>query len=566
MRSFRNETGLYLLALIIGLSVRLVGLGSPALSDQEAKWALQALETARGTRAALGSNSAYVVLTSMIFFAFGGASNALARMIPALVGSALILVPRLFAQQLKPRPALILAFALAFEPGLAALSRQAGSAIMVVTFALAAWGLWEKRQPQWAGVCAGMALLSGPALWPGLLGTAITWALLRPLERERGRDVPRQAGAQESRRKDVPTAGFYAAGVIVLIGTMFMSVPAGLGAWIAGLPEYVAGWRRASDTSIGVMLASLIAYQPLGVLLALIATVRGWIQRSVRVRRLSTWMVVALLVAIFMPAREVTDLAWMLIPLWSLASLEAARQLNIGPADRREVLGAVALTSVILVFAWLDYLALLRPGMALDQIALRTWLLGGSLFLLAVSLLLVGVGWSVRAARHGAVWGLAAVLGVYSFGALMAAVGHRVVPNAVEMWRAGAQLPMADLVLETVQEQSAWGDRDPNAYPLVIVGVDSPALQWLLRDRPVDVRSEVLAAASPEMVITADEQDAALVSSYRGQSFVWRSVPLWGSFRLREWLPFHEMAQQPETVILWVRGDLFPDTKPRTTP
>jgi hypothetical protein len=197
---------------------------------------------------------------------------------------------------------------------------------------------------------------------------------------------------------------------------------------------------------------------------------------------------------------------------------------------------------------------------------LRTWLLIGSFFLLVISLLLVGVGWSVRAAHYGAVWGLAAFLGVYSFGVLMAAAGHRNLANSAEMWRPGAQLPMAELLLNTVQEQSAWSNLDPNAQPVTIAGIDSPALRWLLRDRPVEVRAAAGAASNPPMVITPDQQDPALVAAYRGQSFVWRSTPVWQLIDFARWLPFHETAHQTENVILWVRGDLFPDTKLRTTP
>jgi hypothetical protein len=567
MRSFRRETGLYLLALIIGLAVRLVSLGRLPLSDQEATWALQALGIANGTHPVLGSQPGYVVLTAALFFAFGGATNALARLLPALTGSALILVPSLFRERLRPRPAVILAFALALEPGLAALSRQAGSSILAVTFTLAAWGLWEKRRFAAAGICAGMALLSGPALWAGVLGLAIAWALLRPFEREATPTAKVRAGlTQRVQRRDWITAAVYAAGAIVLIGTLFMAVPGGLSAWIASLPDYISGWGRASDISIPVMLSSLLAYQPLGILLALVTIVRGWLQASPRVRRLSTWMVVALLLALFYPSRQVVDLGWMLIPLWALASLEAARSLNVHPSERREVLGAVALIGVLLVFVWLDYLALQRPGVLPDQALLRTWLLLGSLFLLGVSLLLVAVGWSARIARFGAVWGLAAFLGVYSFGALMAASGIRNVPNGAEMWSPGAQLPMAELLQRSVRDQSSWSDIDPDSQSVTIAGIDSPALQWMLRDRPVEVRASAGAAAGSPMVITGDQQDPALTATYRGQSFVWRSTPLWSWAAFPEWLPFHEAAHQDEAIILWVRNDLFPDAKPSGTP
>ena len=156
MRTFRRETALYLLALLIGTLVRLIGLGALPLSDLEARWALQALDISNGIRPAMGSQPAYVVLTSALFYAFGGATNALARLLPALTGSAMILLPVLFRERLKPRTAVILAFAIALEPGLASISRQAGSPIMAVAFVLAAWGLWERRQVQWAGVCAGL--------------------------------------------------------------------------------------------------------------------------------------------------------------------------------------------------------------------------------------------------------------------------------------------------------------------------------------------------------------------------------------------------------------------------
>ncbi len=99
MRTFRRETALFLLALMLGLTIRLAGLGAQPLSDQEAKWALQALDVANGTRTVLGSNSAYVALTSALFFAFGDASNFLARLVPALAGGALILIPMLFREQ-----------------------------------------------------------------------------------------------------------------------------------------------------------------------------------------------------------------------------------------------------------------------------------------------------------------------------------------------------------------------------------------------------------------------------------------------------------------------------------
>ena len=566
MRTFRRETLLYTLALVLGLAVRLIQLGTLPLSDLEARWALQALGVAQGTGPALGSQPAYVVLTALLFYAYGGGTNFLARLVPVLVGSALVLAPRLFRQRLKPRPAVVLAFCLALEPGLVALSRQAGSSILAVTFLLFAWGLWERKQIAWAGVCAGSALLSGAALWQGLLILGLTWAILQAWTRTGGAATsprPESPATTLGPPRGLLTALLYALGTIVIGGSLFFLAPSGLSAWLSGVPEYIGGWVRPSGVPGGLMLFSLLAYQPLGLILALVATVRGWIRGSLRVMRLSLWMVIALLVAVFYPAHQLGDLAWMLIPLWALASLELTRSLDIAPAERRDVLGVVAVSFLILVFAWLNFLGLIQSLVPSQEASLRGIVLFGSLFVLVVSLLLVAVGWSARIARFGAVWGLAAALGLYSFSALMSAAGLRNLPDGVDMWRPGGSLPEADLLLSSVNDMSDWSDTSIHSQPVSIVGLDSSALTWLLRERPLQGRDVLDPAAQPPMVITLNQDNPALAAAYRGQSLVWRRTPLWAQTGLGDWLhwlPFHQISQQSETIILWVRSDLFIDS------
>ncbi len=564
MRTFRRESILYALAFLVGIAVRFAALGALPLTDLEAKWALQALGIANGTHPVLGSQSAYVLLTSIVFLAYGGATNALARVMPALAGSTLVLVPALFKQRLKPRPALILAFAIALEPGLVALSRQAGSSALTLSFTLAAWGFWEQRRVPWAGICAGLALLSGSALWVGLLGLALTWAIWQPFAR-RGQP-PGQKPPRSRQRKEWLDALWFALGTMAFVGTLFVLAPSGVSAWLSGMPEYIGGWTRVSNISAGLMLFSLAAYQPLGVVLALIATVRGWVQGLRRIRLLSIWMVVSLLLSVFYPNRQITDLGWTLIPLWALASLELARNLNVRPGERREVMGTVALSFLILVFIWLNFLGLTQASGLPTQAQARGWLMFGSFFLLVMSLLLVAVGWSRRIARFGAVWGLVAALGIYSLAALMGAAGLRRLGDAVDMWRPGGTLPESDLLLATVQNMSDWSDLNVNAQPITIAGVTSPALEWLLRERSVSLQDSASPTEAAPMVLAVNRDDPALAARYRGQSFVWRRTPLWeqtGFANWLDWATFHQAPQQSETLILWVRNDLFLDAKPQ---
>ena len=116
------------------------------------------------------------------FFIFGGGTNFLARLLPALAGSALVFAPVLFQGRLKPRPSLILAFFIALDPGLMTLAREAASSIFAITFLLFAWGFWINNRARLAGAFIALALLSGPSIWAGLLAFGISWAIRQGME------------------------------------------------------------------------------------------------------------------------------------------------------------------------------------------------------------------------------------------------------------------------------------------------------------------------------------------------------------------------------------------------
>ena len=567
MRRFRYEPLLYTLAFILALAVRLIQLGAAPLTDTEATWALQALGVAQGARPLLGSQPSYVLLTSILFYCLGGGTNFLARLVPALAGSGLALTPALFAHRLKPRPSVILAFLLALDPGLVALSREAGSGILAISFLLLAWGFWENRRAEWAGLFAGLALLSGPSLWAGLLGLVLTWAISHAIDLRL-----HSAGSALENFRPAPgawrTALWYTAGTIILGGSLFFLAPNGLGAWLSALPDYLRGWVSLPAVPAGLMLFSLFAYQPLGLALSAVTILRGWLQASARIMRLSLWMLVALLLALFYPAHQVSDLAWMLIPMWALAALELARALNLLPEERREVLGVAALTVVILVFIWINFLGLLQTPGGSPQAVLRTWLLFGSFFLLFISVMLVAVGWSIRSARFGAIWGLTVALGLYSFGAMTGAAGLRQLPNSFDLWRPGSNLPEADLLQLTVDQMSDWSKDNINSQPVTVAGVDAPSLRWLLRGHGVQSMTVLDASSAPPILITTGQNNPALAARYRGQDFIWRLDPVWNQSSLADWvrwLGFHQFAENSFKVIVWVRSDLFIDA-PRPGP
>jgi hypothetical protein len=579
-RSPRYEKILYLLAFLLALGLRFVRLGELPLTDSEARLALDALHIVQGQSPALSSHVAYTNLTAILFFVFGS-SNFLARFWPALAGSALVFVPLVFREQIRPRPAVILAFFFAIDPAFVALSRQAGSPMLAVTYSLLAAGFWIRRQPRAAGVFLALALLSGPALWPGLIGLLLAWMLTQFASPRPKAEEPDQVDTETAQHLDILTPDtstldtkkqllntdyrlLITASLITLFltSTLFLLAPQGLGAWLASLPEYLAGWVSPVAVPSSRLFLALGAYQLLGILFAVVAIVRGWWNGGRRTIRLSLWMLVALFLAAVYPARQPADLVWALIPLWTLAALELSRHLEFGRDDRLETAGVMIFTVLLLAFAWLDFNALYLTPFPSSQSTTRLLLFFGALLLLIISVVLVAFGWSERIARVGAAWGVVLMLGIYTLGAAWGATGLRIA-SAVELWDSSPRIAQADLISLTADQTSEWATGQTDALPVTVFRVDSSALLWSLRNHAVKVVVALDPASSPELIVTPPQDNLTLAAAYRGQDFAWRQTPSWDSFPAfyLRWFTYRELPASSENIVLWVRSDLFIDSE-----
>ena len=575
LRKLTIEHTLYFLIFLLALGIRLYRLGAAPLSDFEADWAQQALDLAGGGQPVLGPQPAYILLTSLFFILFE-ATNFLARLVPALAGSLLVLLPLLgqgmFGKADWTRKAgLITALGLAIDPGLVALSRMAGSSMAALAFGLLALTLYYRRSSGWAGLCAGLALLSGPGLLHGALVLGLSWALLRWLEISL--QLPRiETGTEELSALSSPasrrTGLFVLAGTVLVAGLLFLRVPQGLGALAAGIPAYLRSWVTLSDVPALRLPGALLVYQPFVLLFSLIGAVRGWKgtvkgwQEYRGVARLSIWAFTALLLAVVYPGRQVGDLIWALVPLWGLAAFELTHHLPDTAEDKitRLVAGGLGLlVFVLLVVAWFNLLAMVRVS---GGAALYWAVIGGALVLGFVSLMLVSAGWSSVAARLGLVWGLALALGL---GLLAGTWGlAQLRPNgAQELWSRTPSAGQVELLTSSLDKLSIWGTGHRQQLEIVMT-IDSPSLRWALRNFP-DARYVTTLAASeaPAVVITPKEIEYPnLAEMYRGQDLVWRVYPGWiGAFPpdFINWLAFRQAPLAQEQVILWARVDLFAD-------
>jgi len=300
-RTFTLESGLYILALILALFLRLLNLGSQPLNEQEASWALEALpaQTIQPRSAQVvpseqtgsptpGAQPAYIILTQAVFTIFGD-SDLTARLWPALAGSALVLLPVLLRRRLGSKAALIMAFGLAIDPGLVVVSRQAGGPMLALAFGLLALGLWEARRPVWAGIMGGLALLTGPAVLFGLLVWGLGQAAIALLARRRssaarpegqavdvyeprlprpevtgdnGDGSPSDAVSQpkdasQAQSAELRTALLAGLVTFILVGSAFLRYPAGLVGAVYSLPSFLLDWAKPATVIPGQMLALL---------------------------------------------------------------------------------------------------------------------------------------------------------------------------------------------------------------------------------------------------------------------------------------------------------------------
>ncbi len=236
-------------------------------------------------------------------------------------------------------------------------------------------------------------------------------------------------------------------------------------------------------------------------------------------------------------------------------------------------MGVVATVLLILItYIWFDIAAIgLDP---FNQLVTAIPLIGsiqnpryailiGALAILALCILFVAFGWSARIAWLGTTWAFLIFLTVYSLGAAWGASGVRS-PNGVELWTTDSRPAQAGLLLQSVKEVSEFSVGEDQSQPVTIMGVSSPALEWLLRNHDVKTVAALDPQGTPPLIITPPMNSLDLPAAYRGQDFVWRQAVQYDTMQRPEWwrwLVNRQLPRTDEVIILWARDDLFPDAR-----
>ncbi len=544
------ETALYFALLLFAALLRFIGLGAVGLSDREAASALQALSLSSGSESLIGSQPGYIGLTTGLFALFGG-TGFWARFWPAAFGSLLVLVPALYRKYLGRMPALVLAALLVFDPLMVSLSRTAASSMMGITCLLAGLGFLLLRKPVLASLCWGVFLSAGSEIWPGMAAILLSWFAFRYLF----------AGESQT-QLDWKKLLFPGLVLFALITTQFLLYPNGVSGFGSSLVDYLQSWASKSGIDLGHFLLEMVLLQLPLMVFGLIAVVSGIFKKHKSYWFLATWWGLAFILVLINPARNPSLMGWATIPALCLTALLLSNYFEHIHFDNRWIgYGQIVFSFLMFTIALLYLMNVLNfPDN--DPVLFRNKVLAVflPLILLAAVTGLFSWGWNSTAAKHGLLLTLC-TLGVF----MMLSNGWKATgwtsPAEMQLWR-GEQTVIGDKVLmQEVANLGRWTHGRADVLKVEIAGLNSPALDWALRNiNGIEHSEQVNSKTTVEAFITTPDALITTEASYRGQEILWSTIPDVQAFSASDWAKWMVYRKAPvrsEKIVLWVRNDLF---------
>jgi hypothetical protein len=560
-RTATYEVMVYAIIFITAILFRFVLLGEQGLNDGEAIQALQVLDISNGQQAAIGSEPGYVGLTSPLFRVLEG-SNFLARFWPAVFGSLLALVPFLYRAKLGKVTALLLAALIALDPGMISLSRTAGSSIIGITSLLACLGFILKRKAIIASIFGGLALISGSAIWPGIVVLGLVLISLRSSRTDSTQEVPVSDFHPGWKRLVLP--GLV---VTVVVSSQFLVHVNGISGIGGSLARYLESWAVEATTGIGNFFVTVFWLQLPILVFGLTAIIIGLVKKERKTWFLGVWWALALLVVVINPSRNTADLGLATVPLLVLSAIFLSGLIKNIQFDNRIIALAQFVLTILMISLSFYYLINITNAPEIDPVLFRNKIIGAilPLFLLIVITILFTWGWNSSSAKTslGLCLALLGVLMIFSNG--WKATGWTS-PTESELW-AGEPVVIGDeFIQRSVSDQGRWTSGQASSIDVEIAGLESPSMNWALKKvEKLTFSNQVNQITSSALLVTPAETALSTETSYRGEKIVWSSTPDIQIMNIWDWIKwtvFRNAPMKNAEIIFWARNDLFKTTTP----
>ena len=546
-------------AFVIALLLRFVRLGTPSLTDMEAERALQALSLVRGESTSVGGQPGYIGLTSLLFLIFEPSSFT-ARFLPALIGALLALVPRFYRRQFKDLTCVLLAFLAAFEPGLVALSRSADGTIITITCLLAAIGFVLSKKFIPAGITLGLAIIGSEQFLALSITLLLAWILTFSSS---GKKVD---GWFKDLISDLEHHWWKlmiaAALTALLVSSAFFLYPQGISGIGSTITDYFREWNSGSKMPLSTFASVMLVTQFPAIVIALWGLLNGLIVKSRAARFLGLWWLISLTLGLLNPSHNGLTLGLVNLPIFILAALQI-NSLMDGIEIPSSIVSLIegVITISLLLFSALNFLNLVNYPPA-DGMMLRNRIIGIflPLALWAAFSMLLAWGWDSISTRSGLLIGLGLMAGAILIGAGWKSAGLGYYPQN-ELQVNSAYITGANGILQTTNDVARWSSGMATRIDVDLAGLDSPSIRWVFRDFEKVTQNPVFPLSnSPSIVVSKPEAILQTQNLYRGQPIVWSVQPDYAQMTWRDWVKWFFLRQVPqdkETVILWVRNDLF---------
>lgn len=565
--------GILLIVLLSALP-RILNLAERPLDNFESVQALNAAQLTPDpasywpeTQQTPSSGPLYEWLTGMIF-QFSGMGAAGARLIPALAGFLLSVLPFLFFRRLPKFKLLLSAAFLALSPVAINLSRTAGGATLsamflagfVLTFALPDEKASTEPNSIWAAILLGGALASGETAYNGLLSLLLAYLLVRWFYP----GVVRSEFAVQNRR-NLLSFLWLTPLVALLLATGLGFSQFGLSDLGESLVLWLRGWIPFGQLSALGFLVAGITYEPFILIMGLGGALVAWRRGSKTGKLFAFWAIAAFLTGIIYPARTAQDWIWVVIPLCFLAA-DSITVLFERLVKREVWIHVVSLVGIALVLVSAAVITLigsvngyLQQMMVGNDVLIGIALLA-MLLLLSSVFVLFGLGWSWEIVWDGLGISLSLLSMVLSVSAAWNLANDRGLSFRT-LWVSSSPTGNGRYFERTLENASLALTGDRTAAPVFIQGEPEPSLVWRLRKYPRYEPIDAQNAATPPILIAPEGAGLdAYGAEYFGQNFALNFERAWFGLvppDLLRWQLTHSAPTASTGWVIFIRADII---------
>ncbi len=589
---FTLEVALYVVIGIAAVLLRVVNLDARLLAPAEAQTAAAAWEFLNGKAAGEFLSPLLFTLNWLAFLLFG-ASDLMARLLPAVLSALLIFIPAFARNVLGKTGALVAALLIAFSPSLVFFARTLSAVDLAVGGALGAlvlfWNYRESNNPRAlypAAFLAALSLTADATAFTLLIAGGIYFLITILIASRAGKQNEQEEPATLAivLQNPLARAAILFGATYLLTATTFLLNRDGLGVAFNLLGEWFNAF--SSFGNFTSPLNWLLVYEPLplifglaGLVLALtLSSAEGafvGLLRMLSVVTLATFILYSLAGNKSPAVTDAVALPLMLLAGWFIGNLleRAVDDIRASGGLRSMLSGEIPVFGMLMILTALVYLQVVtflqqtRFSPALDQLYRLVSGDAESSFLFAavtlgiITILLLGVfiGLSVMLVGVARTTSLMAftILLLLALGMLRGLwlVNFSETGLARELISsAQTPTPMRDLVRD-LQFNSQWQYGDPHVIRIAADSELGAVGRWYLREFPNLVWTNNLSSASDaDAVITSASSPPP--GDWRGQRYrinvTWTPANLAG-LDLWKWYTFRQGGDEMwQTTVLWL--------------